>query len=122
MLSFLTGLVHEKAFNPNRCHLEVSGFGLLIHLSEKSFLNIKTEDKVKLHTSANFSLENTKIYGFLDLWEKELFELICSVKGIGGKSALTLIDTFSPRRIIQIISEEASEDLSKAPGIGKKNR
>jgi Holliday junction DNA helicase RuvA len=60
------------------------------------------------------------LYGFLNLKEKKLFELLTTVKGIGPKTAYTLLSFLGPEKIQTAITFEQADVLAKAPGIGKK--
>ncbi len=120
MLAFLIGSIDSKIFNPNSVSINVQGFGFLIYLSYNAWTKAEVGKEYKFYTVVNISQESMKIYGFLEDWEKQLFELISSVKGIGAKSALALIDSISPSQITQAIIEENPQTLSAAPGIGKK--
>ncbi len=120
MLAFLIGFIDSKIFNPNSAFINVQGFGFLIYLSYNAWTKAEIGQEYKIYTVLNVSQENIKIYGFLEDWEKQLFELISSVKGIGAKSALALIDSINPSQITKAIIEENPTTLSAAPGIGKK--
>ena len=63
---------------------------------------------------------NQELFGFESLREKKLFELLNSVKGVGPKSAYSLIVSLGTETIIQSIQLENKKALSQAPGIGLK--
>jgi Holliday junction DNA helicase RuvA len=52
--------------------------------------------------------------------DRDIFELLVSVKGIAGKSAMAILDTLSPRDIFTAIKDDNYEIFSTAQGIGKK--
>ncbi len=120
MLAFLSGIIESKLINPNRCIIEVNGLGFLVYLSQSSWLALEAGKTHKLYTSLNISPEAVKVYGFTNAWEQSLYELINSVKGIGAKSALALLDALSPEQIVQAIAEGSADTLSTAQGIGQK--
>jgi len=120
MLSFLQGKIESKSFNPSRCVINVNGFGLLVLLSTRGLSQVEVGKEAKIFTSLNFSQESLKLFGFFTDWELELFELLGTVKGIGPRSALALIDGISPQQIVQAILEESHDILAQAQGIGKK--
>jgi Holliday junction DNA helicase RuvA len=61
-----------------------------------------------------------ELFGFENLREKKLFELLNSVKGVGPKSAYSLLSSLGEQAIIQAIQLENKKTLSKAPGVGPK--
>ncbi len=61
-----------------------------------------------------------ELFGFDTLREKKLFELLCSVKGVGPKSAYSLISSLGSETIIQSVQLENKKVLTKAPGVGAK--
>lgn len=64
------------------------------------------------------NLEN--LFGFSTLQEKKAFELMLSVKGVGPKSAYSLVSSIGIEGILKAITYEDKKTLQKAPGIGAK--
>ncbi|MDX1920138.1 MAG: Holliday junction branch migration protein RuvA [Candidatus Caenarcaniphilales bacterium] len=120
MLSHLNGIVDSKNFNPNFCVVDVNGIGFTVFVSHKAWQDLKVNEAAKLYTSLSISQENVKIYGFAQQWELKLFEMLNSVKGIGAKSALAILDSVGPQRILEAVQKESAEILASAPGVGKK--
>lgn len=67
-----------------------------------------------------FKDPNQELFGFETLREKKLFELLTSVKGVGPKSAYSLLTALGAESVIQSVQLENKKSLSKAPGIGAK--
>jgi len=61
-----------------------------------------------------------ELFGFETLRDKKLFELLTSVKGVGPKSAFSLLTALGAQVVIQSVQLEDKKALSKAPGIGAK--
>lgn len=61
-----------------------------------------------------------EFYGFKTLRQKKLFELLVSVKGVGPKSAFSLMRALGDRQIIEAILFDNKKALAKAPGVGAK--
>lgn len=61
-----------------------------------------------------------ELFGFTTLRDKKLFELLTSVKGVGPKSAYSLISSLGADTVIQAVQLENKKTLSKAPGVGAK--
>ena len=60
------------------------------------------------------------LYGFHTLYERDLFNLLFSVSGIGPKTALSLLNNLTPSEITYAILNEDASSLKKANGIGQK--
>ncbi len=60
------------------------------------------------------------LYGFFSKEERDLFELLLTVSGIGPKTALGLIGHFEPSALEDVVRKGNAAALAKAPGIGKK--
>jgi Holliday junction DNA helicase RuvA len=120
MLAFLSGPVEAKPHNPNRCVLNVGGIGFSLFVSQRAWNDSVVGSSIKLFTSLNVSQDSVKIFGFAASWELDLFEVVSSVKGIGPRSALALVDGLSVRQLTQAIAEGSESSLTQVQGIGKK--
>ena len=92
------------------------GVGYEIYFAKDLVLN---EERL-LYTSNIIKETSNELYGFLNQIDKKIFELLISVKGVGPKSAFSMINTLGPKEIIQAIVLDNKKALSSAPGIGKK--
>ncbi|HEC77983.1 MAG TPA: Holliday junction branch migration protein RuvA [candidate division WOR-3 bacterium] len=118
MIGRLTGKVYEKT--PPFFILDVSGIGYLIQSPLSTFKQIKEEEEITLYTKCIFKEDEAFIYGFLTREELKIFEELISVSGVGPKSGLNLLSSFSPEEISEAIENENVELLSSVPKIGKK--
>ena len=75
---------------------------------------------VTLQTSLVVREDHWQLFGFNDAAERDAFELLQSVTGIGPRIALAAVSTLEPERIAQAIAAEDIDVLTKIPGIGKK--
>ena len=115
MIGYLTG---EVIFSDgNELILKTrDGVGYQIYF-HKLFVEGK---KAEVFISHVYKDPNQELFGFESLREKKLFELLNSVKGVGPKSAYSLIVSLGTETIIQSIQLENKKALSQAPGIGLK--
>ena len=79
------------------------------------------ESKVFLYISHKIRENGQDLYGFQSLREKKLFEMLTKVKGVGPKSAYSLLTALGPMQVIEAISMGNKKILSKAPGVGAKS-
>jgi len=101
--------------------LDVSGVGYQVFIPANASRNLPHIGlKVKLHTSLVIRENSHTIYGFLSKQEKDLFEAVQNVSGIGPKTALNVVGHLSPFEFQKAVSKGDITSLSRVPGIGKK--
>lgn len=118
MIGKLTGQI-EHCLNGNII-LNVNGVGYLItvpsYISQQTQLN----ETISLFIETIIRPEMITLYGFKSLDEKELFQKLMSVQGVGGKSASAILSIMSPSEILDAIISQDSSAFKKADGIGPK--
>lgn len=80
----------------------------------------ETEQTTKIYIHQTISDSAHILYGFVDAAEKQLFELLIGVTGIGPKSALAILAASNHNGLVMAIRQEDSRYLTKFPGVGKK--
>lgn len=119
MYAFIRGTLIES--NAQFAVLEAGGVGYQLHIP--SNLSCQLPDigtTVLLHTTFIVREGFQGLYGFYSAEEKELFNELIEISGIGPKIALGLIGHISIPQLQDIILREDAAALSKLPGIGKK--
>lgn len=120
MIGYLTGKIISK--KPTQILLDVSGVGYLINITISTFeiLPDNSDEVVSLYTYLNVREDALILFGFSALAEKEMFELLIAVNGVGPKSAQGIL---SGIQIEDLKSALKTGDLSRIitiPGIGRK--
>ncbi|HZK06630.1 MAG TPA: Holliday junction branch migration protein RuvA [Bacteroidales bacterium] len=123
MIEFIDGKLIEK--NPAFVVIENGGIGYLMHISLQTFSNIKDLERVRLFAHQTFRVEATTpvgivLYGFFQKEERQLFKLLISVSGVGNSTALLMLSSLSPDKIITAISQGDLVALKAVKGIGNK--
>lgn len=118
MFEFIKGKV--VTVKPDRVVLQVGGIGFSVRVPLRASQHIQKEQEVKIYASSLLKEETIEIYGFLDPYEKELFEELIKISGIGPKIAMNIISTYDKETLQRIIAEEDLKALSRIPGIGRK--
>ncbi|MFA5843328.1 MAG: Holliday junction branch migration protein RuvA [Coriobacteriia bacterium] len=119
MIAFLTGRVAHKT--ASWCIVEVGGVGFKLAMSTSSLAALPAEgDEVTLHTYLHVREDELSLFGFESVMERELFELLISVSGVGPKVALAVLSSLDPEALTGAIAGEDVALLSSVPGIGKK--
>lgn len=118
MIAYLKGIVMAK--NNNNLVLETGGVGYQVFAGENFLADLKTGEICELFTHHRVREEVSDLYGFRNLEELDLFELLLSVSGVGPKSALAVISLASTADIKEAIIRGDANLLTKVSGIGKK--
>lgn len=124
MYRFLRGIIKEKITEPTgseKLILEVNGIGYEIQ-SSLSALSLfgKEGETTTVYTTLVHKEDQMTLIGFPTLLERELFNLLFSVSGIGPKTALTLLNNLTVSEIAYSILNEDVTHLKKSQGIGEK--
>lgn len=119
MIAYIRGKLQR--LNPLSVIVETHGMGYEIFIPASLFYHLPPLGQdVLLHTAFVIRENAQTLYGFLDLKEKELFDILNGIRGIGPKLALSLIGHMPQQELHRAIGEEDIKAISKIPGIGKK--
>ena len=78
------------------------------------------EDEIKVYVSLSHKEDSMSLTGFLTKEERDIFNILQSVSGIGVKLALLILDEFAISELIDIMIREDFKELSRAKGVGAK--
>jgi len=99
--------------------IEVAGFGVRVHMSTPQALSVGKEACLATHLAVK--QDGIEIYGFTDTADRDFFELIISVSGVGPKTALGILRR-APREALEgAIGKRDLTYLTKIVGLGKKS-
>lgn len=119
MIAYLKGVVHKKA--PNRLILDVHDVGYGLEISTQTYEELPEEgEEISLLVHHHITDNDQRLFGFLTENEKELFELLITVKGVGPKLGLTILSGMPAEEITGAIVQQDRSALSQITGIGKK--
>ena len=118
MLRTLSGKITEIL--DNSVIIDVNGLGFEVICSRSVLENCNLNENMKLVTNLQFSETGAVIYGFMSEREREFFLKLTSVKGIGGKTAISILSELSIEEVINAVSTADFSAFSRVPGIGKK--
>lgn len=120
MISFIQGKIINKKEN-SLTVLTSSGIGYEVSLQADKLTSLQVGDDTGLHIYLRVSENAMDLYGFETLEEKDFFELLISVNGVGPKSALNILGLGSLDEIQNAISNGDVDYLTKVSGIGKRS-
>jgi len=118
MIAYVKGkLAHlEPALAIVDCH----GIGYGVKISLTTYNSIQGKDEVRPWTFFQVREDAQILYGFSEESEKKLFELLISISGVGGNTALTILSSLSPKELFEAIRMEHTHVLKAVKGIGAK--
>lgn len=97
-----------------------NGIGYQILLSKRDLETISLEKEMSFHVFTNVREDAIELYGFMKREQKQLFQLLISVSGVGPKLALAMLSHLSSNELIEALLSKDIAMLSSIPGIGKK--
>ncbi|NAW51473.1 Holliday junction branch migration protein RuvA [Elizabethkingia argentiflava] len=118
MINFLRGKVYELA--PTYVIIDVNGIGYYVGISLQTSQKLSSGQDVFLYIQQIFREDAQLLFGFSTLTEKEVFNLLISVNGVGAVSALILLSSLEVYDIANAILNKNSLVLQKIKGIGAK--
>ena len=118
MISSISGSV--KSTSINSLVVEVGGVGLLLQVPIRIAAKIQVGEKVSLHTYLIVREDALTLYGFTEIVDRDFFELLLSVTGIGPKVAQSILANSDAASIANAIISANLKFLEAVPGLGKK--
>ena len=121
MISYISGKI-LKTNTGKQTYIDIltkSGIGYRVYVSSNMEMK-STKDDISLYTSFHVREDNQTLYGFKEEVDRDLFEEVISVSGIGPKTGLAILSTYKRDELEQIILEGDSRKLSKVSGLGSK--
>jgi len=119
MIAHLRGLLLSK--RPNQAVVETAGVGYEVNISVPTFAEMPASgSEVALHIHTHVREDALTLYGFLRITEKQLFEKLITVSGIGPKLAITILSGMPANEMAGAIRGNDVARLTRIPGIGKK--
>jgi Holliday junction DNA helicase RuvA len=119
MIALLRGRVLDK--QPNRIILDVSGVGYDVQIPLSTFYEVGEEGtEVSLRIYTHVREDALQLYGFISDVERQVFERLIGISGIGPKLAIAVLSGMDSRELIVAVQRADVARLTGIPGIGKK--
>ena len=119
MIAYLEG--HILRSEANLIVLKTSAnVGYAVHVPLQVSVKYSPEEFLSLHIHSNYREDDISLYGFQNLEEKELFEMLIKTSGVGPKLGLAVLSAISPRQLVDAVQQNNTGVFSQVPGIGKK--
>lgn len=120
MFYYISGNLEYR--DSNICVIDCCGVGysLTVSLITSESLVNKMEQKVKLYTYLAVREDGIELFGFGTKEERECFNQLISVSGVGPKAAMNILSVMPPDKLALAICTDDVKAISKAQGIGAK--
>lgn len=119
MIAHLRGRILQKS--PDHVVVEAAGVGYHVAITVSTFSDLPGEGaETQLHIHTHVREDTLALYGFLRSGEKQLFERLISVSGIGPKLAMTALSGMAADSLIAALRGNDLPALTRIPGVGKK--
>ena len=118
MISYIKGILEDMS--PGMVVVDNHGIGyqMMVPMRGESFPKIGQE--IKIYTHMHVREDDVSLFGFLSKEEKEAFELLIGVNGMGPKVGLSVLSTLSVYELKMAVISEDVKTISKTPGLGPK--
>ena len=119
MIARLSGILIEKSVT--QCVVDVHGVGYRVVIPLTTFYELPEIGRpAVIHIHTHVREDAIHLYGFHVQEEREIFELMISVSGIGPKLAVNVLSGIAAGELIRAVTEEDLKRLTGIPGVGKK--
>src|SRR5690606_36512518 len=118
MIGFLTGKIISS--KPTRIIIDVNGVGYIVNISINTFEKIAEKESISLFIYTNVREDSITLFGFFTEGEKEMFEHLISVNGIGPKLAISILSGIRTDELKSAIQVSDISRIIAIPGIGRK--
>ena len=100
--------------------LAVGGVGLLVQATPTTLAGLRVGSTASLSTTLVVREDSLTLYGFADDDERDVFEVVQTVSGVGPRLALAMLAVHTPDGLRRAVADEDLAALQRVPGIGRK--
>ena len=119
MIAYVSGTLIEK--HPTEAVIDVGGLGYRLLIPASSFDRLpKAGETASLHTTLIVREDSQTLYGFATPAERQMFETMIGVSGVGPKLALAVLSGMSPPELRDVVLAGDTGMLTRIPGVGRK--
>jgi Holliday junction DNA helicase RuvA len=119
MIALISGKIVYKGIS--HVIVDVQGVGYRVFIPLTTFYELpEAGEPVTLHIHTNVKQDAINLFGFYTIQERDLFQLMISVSGIGPKMSMNILSGISAQELLGAISGGNVGKLIRIPGVGKK--
>ncbi len=119
MIGSLRGRVLER-INDSTVLLEVAGVGYVVDVTPRTLAELEPTTEALLHVHHHVRDDAETLFGFLEREERRTFDVLIETNGIGPTLAMSILATYSPRALVDIVLGGDLAGLTAVSGVGKK--
>ena len=118
MIEYIRGILDE--LSPTSAIVEAGGVGYEMLISLNTYTALQGKREVRLFAYEVIREDAHLLYGFATKSERQLFDLLIGISGIGGQTARRVLSAFTPTEFADIIRSEDVKMIKSVKGIGPK--
>lgn len=118
MIAKLRGII--DSVGDDFCIIDVNGVGYSVFASSRTLGKLAVGSETVLHTIMTVREDDVSLYGFSDVWEKEWFQTLTKVQGVGAKVCLSILSVLTPAQLAAAIGAQDKTSFCRANGVGPK--
>ena len=118
MYAFISGKIVEKS--PTYVVVDNNGIGYLINITLNTFTAIGEKEETRLYTHEQILEDAHNLFGFASQKERDLFELLISVSGVGCNTARLILSSLTVNELSNAIANDDVKTIQAVKGIGVK--
>lgn len=124
MIDYIKGILTNKAGGSKGFTATIEtqgGVGYLFEITARDYAQLEiSENTIKLYSVLIHREDKMSLCGFIKREDRDIFNILTSVSGVGSKMALTLLDEFPSSELIGFVIEGNFKELTRAKGVGPK--
>ena len=119
MIARLEGVLIERM--PPQVTIDCNGVGYDVICSTYTLSGLPADgERVTLRIFTHYTENKLSLFGFIDMQERALFDLLITVKNVGPSTAIAILSGSNPRDMAQLIANQDVVGLTRIKGVGKK--
>jgi holliday junction DNA helicase RuvA len=118
MIDYVRGSVRQVA--ESHVVLDVGGIGLRVQATPATVADLDLGEVAQIATSLIVREDSWTLFGFTDPDERDVFELVQTVSGVGPRTAQALVGTLTAEGLRRAVHRQDAATVMKVPGIGRK--
>ena len=123
MYEYINGKFTYKTSSSKGCYItiEAGGIGYRFEIMERDFVNLpELCEDLKIYSVLLHREDKMSFCGFLRREDRDIFNILTSVSGVGSKMALTLLNSFEVSDLVGFVLDGNFKELTRAKGVGPK--
>lgn len=118
VISQLSGTIVQHG--ENHAVVDVAGVGYAVQVTPTHALELRHGERATVTTAMIVREDAISLYGFRDATEREVFDLLTGVSGVGPKSAMSVLSQLTPVQLAQAIANDDVAAFKRVTGVGPK--